>query len=572
MQQLLKLALVSTVLILSVAGCSTPLVAPVKKEVQTNDKQALAAMKSAQRGNGAMQEEHKSAIEFVDTLWLPSKREEDVKAKLLSKETLTRAFTVSRDFHGMPEVAERITQLTQIPVDVAADVIPPVTAANAAKPAVALPAVSGGGPLPPQVNGSIGASTSGGQAVIFLSYTGTLTGFLDITAARFGVSWEWSDNKIHFFRQTTKTFKIVALPGDTAMQALVSNQSGNGSGSGVTPTTSSSTGGTQSNASTVTGATSSTGISYSGMSVWKALEDSIKGMLSKGAYAGNVVVTPATSSVTVTDTPQILERVRSFIAAQNESLSKQVVVNVKVLSVDLNDGDEYGINLSTLYSSLSGNYGMSLSNAFTTGTGDSNLALKVLGTSGTGVTGNGTVKAWQGSQAILAALSQQGHVSQITSAALMTLNNQAAPLQVGTETAFLQSSATTLTANIGQTTTLTPGMFTTGFSMAVVPNIMDNNTLLLQYDINISSLISLTQVSSNGSSIQTPSIATRNFLQRVRVNTGDTLVMTGFEQTNASATAQGVGNANNMLFGGGMNATKSHSVLVILIQPIVGDQ
>ena len=561
------------ILILLVAACltacSTSILAPVTKEVHSNDDNAAKLLRQAQHGDGAVGETRKSSIEYVNSLWLPTSKEEKLKSKNDSKITLARPFSMDREFNNIQELAERITYLTGIPVSIAADVVPVSQQAIQGKSTVPAAAPTAATTLPTPMS-AIRTNGAQAQTPVAFTYTGTFGGFMDLAAARYDVSWDISDNRISFFRNMTKTFQIFALPGDTAMQALVTNQSGNGSSSGSTSGTSGSTTGSTTSASTTTGsATSSTGISYSGLSVWTAITDSIKSMLSK---TGTVVSAAATGSVTVTDTPQILERIESFIAAQNENLSRQVVVNVKVLSVDLNDSDDYGINLNTLYSSLNGNFGFGLSNAYTTGTGDSNLALKVLGTAGTGVSGNAPIKAWQGTSAILSALSQQGHVSQVTSAALMTLNQQAAPLQVGSQTAYLQSSATTITATVGSTTTLTPGMFTTGFSMSIVPNILDKTRLLLQYNINISSLIQLSTVSSNGNSIQTPNIATRNFLQRVMLNSGDTLVMTGFEQTSLSSNAQGVGNPNNLALGGGANGSKTRSVLVILIQPILGDQ
>jgi len=104
-----------------------------------------------------------------------------------------------------------------------------------------------------------------------------------------------------------------------------------------------------------------------------------------------------------------------------------------------------------------------------------------------------------------------------------------------------------------------------------VPHILDKGRLMLQYAIDISSLLSIYTVNSNNSSIQAPDVDTRNFLQRVMMNSGDTLVMTGFEQTSLNATTEGMGNANNTMLGGGVNGKRTRSVLVILIQPIAAD-
>ena len=55
------------------------------------------------------------------------------------------------------------------------------------------------------------------------------------------------------------------------------------------------------------------------------------------------------------------------------------------------------------------------------------------------------------------------------------------------------------------------------------------------------------------------------------LNSGETLVMTGFEQNSLNATTEGMGNANNTMLGGGINGKRNRSVLVILVQPVVAD-
>ena len=92
---------------------------------------------------------------------------------------------------------------------------------------------------------------------------------------------------------------------------------------------------------------------------------------------------------------------------------------------------------------------------------------------------------------------------------------------------------------------------------------------MLQYSGDISSLIRIGQVSSGGSTIQTPEVDTRNFLQRVIMNGGETLVVTGFEQFNLTGNTQGVGDAENVALGGQVMTKKGKSVLVVLIQPVL---
>jgi type IVB pilus formation R64 PilN family outer membrane protein len=170
------------------------------------------------------------------------------------------------------------------------------------------------------------------------------------------------------------------------------------------------------------------------------------------------------------------------------------------------------------------------------------------------------------------ALSTQGKVRKETSASVTTLNYQPVPVQVARQTAYLKSSQTTISANVGSSTSLTPGVVTSGFTMTLLPNLLDNGTVMLQFSTDISTLRRINTVSSTGttggSQIQTPEIDTRNFLQRVAMKSGQTLVVSGFEQMEGDVERQGTGSPSNFLLGGGAASRSNKEIIVILITPI----
>ena len=145
------------------------------------------------------------------------------------------------------------------------------------------------------------------------------------------------------------------------------------------------------------------------------------------------------------------------------------------------------------------------------------------------------------------------------------------PIQVARQTAYLKSSQTSVAANVGSVTSLTPAVVSSGFTMTLLPSVLDNGTVLLQFSTDISSLRRINTVTSNGtngSQIQTPEVDTRNFLQRVAMKSGQTLVVSGFEQMEGNAERQGTGSPFNFLFGGGINARSNKEIIVILVTPI----
>lgn len=548
---------------LTLSACAVQKVAPINKKVEQDFSKATNYIDYARQGKPA-EKKQSTTSERISGMWLPARKLEAAEIKTPLNKDLNRTISINRTFTSIQEIAERVTSLTGVPVFISPEAQTSATGADQS-----LNPLGGAAPIVPALNPTANSMPFGNNQGIqgfSMVYNGPVSGFLDVASARYGTYWEWDTNRhaVRFYKTATKTFRISALPGDTTLTAKISNQSGSSGGG----SSGGSTGGSGSAATAGSAASSSNqeaGVTFSGLSVWKSVEDSIKAMLSS---SGKVVVTAATGTVTVSDNPQILAQVEKFIEQQNLALSRQVVVNVHVYSVTLDNTDSYGINWNAVYNSLSGNFGFTLNNAFAPEAGSTNLALKILATAGSA--SNSDLKAFAGSQVMFDALSKQGRVSQITSSSITTLNNQPAPIQVGRQRTYLASSNTTIgTAGSPSITTLQPGLINTGFSMNLVPHILDSKELLLQYAVDLSSLVGITTATSGGSSIQTPEIETRNFLQRVKLNSGDTLVVTGFEQTQDEGRMQGIGDASNVALGGGINGSRNRNVLVVLIQPVI---
>ncbi|MBR7963680.1 PilN family type IVB pilus formation outer membrane protein [Burkholderia vietnamiensis] len=476
--------------------------------------------------------------------------------------------TFDREVGSLREFAEHVSRLSHIATRVAPDAAG--GARSAATPAPSVPVIGASPPPLPTVPGLSGDTgvrawdTSQRTRIVYRN--GDLRGLLDTAAARFGVSWKYADGAIAFFVTDTRTFQVSAIPGDATVNAnVVSGASSDGAstqGGGygqagtLAPGAGTGTGGFSGNGTaTVTSNNTANTVVNSQLSVFNSLRASIQAMLSQ---YGHVVSSPATGSITVTDTPDVLDRVAAFMRAQNASLSKQVLINVTVLSVAQSAQDSYGINWTAVYQALGTAF--TITSVFpTTATNPVSLAAQV-------ITPNSRAA---GTQAIISALSSQGRVRRKTSASITTLNNQPVPLQVATQQGYLASVSTTNTANVGSSTALVPGTVTTGFNMTLLPHILENSTVLLQFYTNISSLIQLRTVpAGNGQSIQVPEVDTRNFLQRVSMKSGETLILSGYEGVNDDLAQRGIGAPQNYLLGGGFDGSRQREAIVILITPV----
>ena len=93
------------------------------------------------------------------------------------------------------------------------------------------------------------------------------------------------------------------------------------------------------------------------------------------------------------------------------------------------------------------------------------------------------------------------------------MSNQPVPIQAIQRTSYLAGSSSSQT-DYGQTTELTPGEVTTGFTATIIPHILDRRRVVLQYNLNLSTLDELTEFSTKDLSIQLPKTSTRAFSQR----------------------------------------------------------
>ncbi|WP_133645809.1 PilN family type IVB pilus formation outer membrane protein [Paraburkholderia flava] len=532
--------------------------------------------------HGDNREHDTDAVIVSDQLWLSGNT-----LKIAKTTTLPGVFNEPASFDGTVDslraFADRITRLTHMLVKVAPgadDAAANATqggglmtsASPSAAPYPGLPPLPTGLLQSPLPGGSRGGSSSGeGRAVHIVYAHGDLRGLLDAAAARFGVYWKYQDGAIVLYYTDTRVYQVSALPGDSKLETLVNSgatnsggtSGGSGGGGGGGGGAGGGGGGSGSGPAVSSDNTANTSMNAT-LSVYTSLQAGIKAMLSP---VGSVVPSPATGSITVTDTPDVLERVGSFMDQENRVLSRQILINVTVLSVTLSADDSYGINWTAVYQALG--------TRFTFG----NSVFS--GLTGTPTGPNGTVSATvlspnsraNATSAVISALSDQGTVRRKTSASVTTLNDQPVPVQVATQTGYLAQISTTATLNVGTQTSLTAGTVTTGFNLTLLPHILDDGTVMMQFYTNISSLTDLKSfppnpTATNGEQIQLPTVDTRNFLQRISMKSGQTLMIGGYEGVVDNGNQSGIGSPANYALGGGFTAQRSREVIVILISPV----
>lgn len=403
--------------------------------------------------------------------------------------------------------------------------------------------------------GSVYSQSISKDTRVTVDYAGTLVGALSAISSASGLRWELRDNDIYWSDVETRTYPIPMLQGTTSYSSTVGGSltsTTGGTSAGATGGTSTGGGGSGTSSQTVSR-------SASGISVWKDLESQVKGMLSK---RGTMFVSEATATLTVTDYPNHLASIETFVSVLSKELTRQVMVQVDVIEITLNDRSAHGIDW-TAVSGRVGQLGFNLnianaSNVFPSGVSAPTLTATYRAGSTTAAT------------ALVKALETQGRVSVKTQPRVVTLNNQQAIIQIGSEVSYVAQASTTTTTSVGSTTALIPGVARSGLMMYLLPRVMPKDDIMMQMSLSINSIKQIRSITSGGSTIEVPEIATKNFQQMTRLKNGQSMVLAGFRQISSEQKGEGVSREAPWIFGS-QSATDGRVDTIVLITPYILD-
>ena len=377
-----------------------------------------------------------------------------------------------------------------------------------------------------------GISENTNTQLFMPAYSGKLSGLLDQIVSRFALWWRYKNGVITFYKMETRVFTIYALPVTSNMSANIAGTSSGESG----------------------GSTSASMDSSIELDFWSQLEQAVTAMLPEGATL-NII--PTNGTLTVTAPPFTLQRISQYINSMNEKLARQVAISVKVLNVTLTNSHQMTLNVKSVLNFLNEKLKFNLNSSTPTVENvSSDLSMTLIpGDKHIGQT-----------DLIIQALNAQGTTSLMTSASITTMNNRIAPIQVSTDESYVEKIETTMNSDT-TSTSITPAKINYGFTMELLPRILDHGRLLIMFTMTLTELEEMGMATGGGTDSQTqvqlPKIRTRGFVQEVAMMSGSTLMLTGFEQVQTST-----GN-DKQLFSVNNDATKSRNIMVILLTPEV---
>lgn len=537
----LKLAFSACALTL-VAGCGTFSQEQVKKDadqmrtridIQRQEKAAQSAKPLVERMTGS----------YLGSTTVPLAYSASLPSIFRDKE-VTLNFPVAGKVN-LSTIASRITDVTKLPVRIRPDVFLSAQSLlkfkddkNGTPGTTTAPSTGASMPLPSPLGNQ--GQGMGGQAVstqmiadydanLPMEYSGNLAGYLDFISARLGINWEYRDGGITLYRTITKTFVVKVSPGDLKYASTLSkggsnSQQGSVVGAAGGPGSSGGAGSFSSDTSSSIDAQ---------FSLWKSMASAIDGMKSA---IGNYTIDQAAGLVIVTDTRDVVDSISRYVDEVNSTLTRQIDLEVRVMTVSSTDSVANGFNINLLYSKIDA-----------MGQRESTWAAVSPGTlvgSDAGVIGFSVLSPtnrWGGSTIVAQALKELGTIISDTTKTATTTNRVPVPIANFTTEGYL-ASTTPGTSGIGGSGLpgLTPGQLTTGSFLNVLPTAFENGSVLLRlaFDDTVSNGMG---VISSGTGptfqqIQTPKYSGTKSDHSVGLKDGESLILMATSTDRTSST------------------------------------
>lgn len=434
----------------------------------------------------------------------------------------------------------------------------------------------------------------------------TLFEALDAVRDLYGYDYKVEGSRIVIKPLTMQTsvFQVNYLTGNRKGTSDTRVISGSVSGSNTNnPNTTSGSNSGGNSGTTLTALESSKISTTSTSDFWAELKFALDAIVGNGKDGRSVVISPQSGVVVIKAMPDELRSVAAYLKATQLSVDRQVILEAKILEVELNDGFQTGVNWSGFRTGSSRISGGSISPGTVLQTGGS-LATGVssIDSAARTFTG-GALQAIAGQDlvsgaanlgsmfglalqtknfaALISFLETQGNVHVLSSPRIATLNNQKAVLKVGTDEFFVTNVSSNINTSVTGTTS-TPNVtlqpFFSGVVLDVTPQIDDQGNIILHIHPSVSDVQTSEKVINLGTSggTLTLPLAKSNTSETdsvVRAQDGNIIALGGLmRQGSTSDRSQLPGVGDVPVLGNlfrNTNQTTQKRELVILLKPTI---
>lgn len=328
----------------------------------------------------------------------------------------------------------------------------------------------------------------------------------------------------------------------------------------------------------------------SATNLWTELTDSVRALVGSGT-GRSVIASPQAGIMAVRAMPEELREVEKFLKAAQIAVERQVMLEAKIVEVELSDGYQSGINWAALATAGSSSLGVGVLGS---GIATNNPLAQSGVVVSPGAVPTPSVQAGGGLfglalstsrfAAVLGFLETQGDVQTLSSPRIATVNNQKAVLKVGNDDYFVTnvSGGSTTAATAGTTAsttlpTLTLTPFFSGIALDVTPQIDEGNHVMLHVHPSVTTVTERTKQIDLGSignyRLPLASSSVNESDTMVRVQDGSIVAIGGLMQVQSTRGASGVPGSTASSFLSALLGNRASSArkkeLVVLIKPTI---
>ena len=302
---------------------------------------------------------------------------------------------------------------------------------------------------------------------------------------------------------------------------------------------------------------------------WQMIERTVSAIVGNAGEGRNIMVNPQAGLVVVTAMPAELNAVRNFLTKSELIVKRQVILEAKILEVQLKDGFQAGINWSALSGQIQ--YGKNVTSV--------DLSGNILNSIPNGPEFFASIVQITDISEILSLLETQGSVQVLSSPRVSTVNNQKAVIRVGSDEFFVTGISNNTTSSAGATTNspeVELASFFSGISLDVTPQISEDGDVVLHIHPIVSEVTDQLKELTVGDAKFSLPLALREIRESdsiVRAQSGQVIVLGGLMQESSR-----VQNSKHPYLGSVplVNALfkkaerqKVKTELVILLKPVV---
>ena len=286
--------------------------------------------------------------------------------------------------------------------------------------------------------------------------------------------------------------------------------------------------------------------------------------------ADKPIINPNAGIITITATRKQLDRVENYIEVLRKRLHKQVLINVSILSVDLENKSNKGIDWSQFNLSLGANADYNVNGVGTSPLNSINYANTYTVISQNLFSMSGLIDF----------LATKGDTKVVSSPKVLTLNNQQALITVGDNINYRVPQDTTNNASSSTVTTTTYKNYSIfiGVLLNITPEISNNNEIILRINPSVSNFKYTADDGKQTAPREiAPDTSEKKLSTVVRVKDGSTIILGGLITNSKGKADSSVPLLGNIpLLGNAFRHTgdslTSQELIFVITPKIIGDR